>query len=202
MNKKELAVLTGLIFTILFSLCSESIAAAESVKANTLRLHIIANSDTSADQNIKLAVRDSILQSENLIISQEKDFNTAVENLNGNLQLVEDNINRYLAQAGADYKAKCSIEQFYFDTTAYSGFVLPQGEYTALTVRLGNAQGKNWWCVIYPALCSQSCGETALQESDGFIKTDSITPRFKVVELYENVKEHFTQRTQKYENLP
>ena len=73
MNKKELSVLLGLVFTIVFSLCSENIHSAQTVKANTLRLHVIANSDTRADQNIKLAVRDHILQMENMIMPQAED---------------------------------------------------------------------------------------------------------------------------------
>ena len=74
MNKKELSVLLGLVFTIVFSICSENIKAAETVKANTLRLHIIANSDTQTDQNIKMMIRDNILQTEKLIMPQAEDF--------------------------------------------------------------------------------------------------------------------------------
>lgn len=201
MNKKELSVLLGLVVAFLFSLCSENIQQAETVKANTLRLHVIANSDATADQDIKMTVKEEILQMENLLSVGSNDFYSALKNVKENLPIIEEKINNSLSAQNAGYSAKCSIEKFYFDTTSYTGFALPQGEYTALTVRLGNAQGKNWWCVLYPALCSQSCGEIVLENSDEFIKTDKITPRFKVVELYEDVKAYFVQRTDKYQNL-
>ena len=148
-----------------------------------------------------MAVKEEILQMENLLSVGSNDFYSALKNVKENLPLIEEKINGSLAAQNAGYSAKCSIERFYFDTTSYTGFALPQGEYTAFTVRLGNAQGKNWWCVLYPALCSQSCGEIVLENSDEFIKTDKITPRFKVVELYEDVKAYFVQRTDKYQNL-
>lgn len=202
MNRKEISVLIGLLFAFVCSFCCQSITAAEAVRANTLRLHIIANSDTPADQSIKLAVRDEILKMDNLMPQNTADFAAALKNVQQNLTKTENAINNFLQQQKAGYTAQCSIEQFYFDTTSYSGFALPQGEYTALTVRLGQAQGKNWWCVMYPALCSQTCGEIVLENCDDFIKTDKITARFKVVEIYENIKEHFEQRPQKYKNLP
>ena len=201
MNKKEISLLLGLVFTIAFSVCSQHIKAAEDVKADTLRLHIIANSDSAQDQQIKLAVRDKLLQAENLLPANAMDFEQAVQIMADNLTRTEEAINSFLEQNDVDYSARCSIERFYFDTTEYDDFALPQGEYTALTVRLGQAQGKNWWCVVYPALCSQSCGQIVLEDSDSFIKTDRITPRFKVVEIYEDIKVRFAQRAEEYKNL-
>ena len=153
MNKKELSVLLGFVVAFVFALWGENIQQAESVKANTLRLHIIANSDAETDQNIKMAVKEEILQMENLLPINEKDFCSALKSVKENLPLIEEKINSSLAAQNAGYSAKCSIEQFYFDTTSYTGFALPQGEYTAFTVRLGEAQGKNWWCVLYPNMC-------------------------------------------------
>ena len=201
MNKKELSVLLGFVVAFVFALWGENIQQAESVKANTLRLHIIANSDAETDQNIKMAVKEEILQMENLLPANDGDFDSAVKTVTENLTAIEERINDNLSAQNAGYSAKCSVEQFYFDTTSYTDFALPQGEYTALTVRLGRAKGKNWWCVVYPALCSQSCGEIVLENSDDFIKTDKITMRFKVVEIYEDVKAYFVQRAEIYSNL-
>ena len=201
MNKKEIALLLGFVASVVFSVCCESITAAEDIKANTLRLHIIANSDTEEDQNVKLAVRDEILRAESLLPNTATDYTTALSAVNSNIRETEKLINDYLVHSGVPYKAECALERFYFDTTQYEGFALPQGEYAALTVRLGKAEGKNWWCVVYPALCSNSCGEIALENSDCFIKTDKITARFKVVEIYEDVKGFFAQRADRYENL-
>lgn len=203
MNKKEFSVLLGLIFTIVFSLCTQDVKTAQDIRQNTIRLHIIANSNSSCDQQIKLEVRDEILSREDLVFTGADSFTCAMEDTKAALGKIESDINSFLKTKGAEYTAVCSVENFYFDTTQYTDFALPQGEYTALTVRLGKAEGKNWWCVVYPALCSSCCGEMALENSSDFIKTDKITARFKVVEIFEDIKGIFAaERAEKYENLP
>ena len=202
MNKKEFSVLTALLFTIMFSICSQYIVQANCIKENTLRLHIIANSNSECDQKQKLEVRDEILNMEDLLPVNAKDFNQAIEITQKNIPELEKRINNYLINKDAGYNAKCSVENYYFDTTKYTGFALPQGEYKALTVKLGKAEGKNWWCVMYPALCSQSVGEIVLENQDEFIKTNQITARFKIVEIYENIKMKFSNKDcNKYNNL-
>ncbi len=202
MNKKEISVLTALLFTIVFSVCSQYIVQANNIKENTLRLHIIANSNSEYDQQQKLMVRDKILEMEDILPVNVKDFAQAMEFTQKNIPLLEERINKYLDDINTDYDAKCSIEDFYFDTTKYDGFALPQGEYKAITVRLGQAEGKNWWCVMYPALCSQSVGEITLENQDDFIKTDEITARFKIIEIYENIKMKFSDKKyKKYNNI-
>lgn len=195
MNKKEIALILGLVFTIGVSIVSQCVVQASSVQQNTLRLHVIANSDSDEDVNIKLYVKDEILKMEDILPYNAYSFEIAKEETEDILPVLEERINDILTSKGVSYKAKCSVENFYFDTIQYSGFALPKGEYTALTVRLGKAEGKNWWCVMYPALCSQAFGEKSLENSDEFIKTDKITPRFKVVEIYENIKHYFSQKT-------
>ena len=202
MTRKEISVLFGLLFSIIISLCSQDIKTAEEIQNNTLRLHIIANSNSAYDQQTKLAVRDEILKMNDILSQSGDNFDSAVQNTNNNLQKIEKQINDYLNNNKVPYNAVCSVEDFIFDTTQYSGFTLPKGQYTALTVRLGDARGKNWWCVLYPALCSTSCGEIALAESSDFIKTDRIMPRFKVVEIYEDIKQKFVQnKTEQYKNI-
>ena len=201
MTKQELSVLLGLLFSIVFSVCAQDIKTAQEIRQNTLRLHIIANSDSSRDQSVKIAVRDDILKSEDIIFSDAEDFDTAVKNTQKNLGKIESMVNNFLRDKGVGYNARCTLENFYFDTKQYNGFALPKGEYTALTVRLGKAEGKNWWCVVYPALCSQSCGETVLENSTDFIKTEKITARFKVVEIFEDIKYRFAaEKAEKYAN--
>ena len=201
MTRKEFSVLSGLLFAIIFSLCTQDIKEAEQIQQNTLRLHVMANSNSVYDQQTKLVVRDQILKMNDIVTYGYKDFYSAAEHTENNLATIENRINSYLADNNVPYKAVCSVEDFIFDTTQYSGFALPKGQYTALTVRLGKAEGKNWWCVLYPALCSTSCGDIALGESSDFIKTDRITPRFKVVEIYEDIKQKLIQNnTEQYKN--
>ena len=201
MTKQELSVLLGLLFAIAFSVCAQDVKTAQEIRQNTLRLHIIANSDSSRDQSVKIAVRDDILKSEDIIFSDAEDFDTAVKNTQENLCKIEATVNNFLKDKGVGYTARCALENYYFDTRQYNGFALPKGEYTALTVRLGKAEGKNWWCVVYPALCSQSCGDIALENSTDFIKTEKITARFKVVEIFEDIKHKLvSEKTAEYTN--
>ena len=201
MTKQELSVLLGLLFAVVFSFCAQDIKAAEDIRQNTLRLHIIANSDSSRDQSVKIAVRDDILKSENIIFSDAEDFDTALKNTRNNLDEIEESVIHFLAECGAGYDAVCTLENFYFDTKQNNGFALPKGQYTAITDRLGKAEGKNWWCVVYPALCSQSCGDIALESSTDFIKTEKITARFKVVEIFEDIKHKLvSEKTAEYTN--
>ena len=201
MTKQELSVLLGLLFAVVFSVCAQDIKEAEDIRQNTIRLHIIANSNSLQDQNIKIAVRDDILKSEDTVFSDAENFDTALKNTRDNLEEIEESVNAFLAECGAGYNARCSLENFYFDTKQYNGFALPKGEYTALTVRLGKAEGKNWWCVVYPSLCSQSCGDIALENSTDFIKTEKITARFKVVEIFEDIKYRLAaEKADKYAN--
>ena len=202
MNKKELALLVSLIITTVISVLSGQIYEAETIRANTLRLHIIANSDSKADQQQKLYIKEKLLVMDDILPTEAQNIDQAVSVVKGNLPVIEARINTLLQNSSAGYKASCSIEDYYFDTTAYENFVLPQGKYTALTVRLGKAEGKNWWCVMYPALCSRSCGKTELENSSGFIKAQKPSVRFKVVEIYENLKNKFeTNTTEKYGHI-
>lgn len=194
MTKQELSVLLGLLFAVVFSFCAQDIKAAEDIRQNTLRLHIIANSDSSRDQSVKIAVRDDILKSENIIFSDAEDFDTALKNTRNNLEEIEESVNDFLAECGAGYDAVCTLENFYFDTKQYSGFALPKGEYTALTVRLGKAEGKNWWCVVFPSVCIPAASKGDLEDS---VKVESANMarqsskyvmRFKTVEIYEKIK--------------
>lgn len=202
MNKKEISVLSALILTFVVSLLSGQIYEAETVTNNTLRMHIIANSNSQKDQSDKLYVRDKILEMDDIMPTAEDNYEKSVDKISDNIPAIENRLNEILKEKDIPYNARCSVENFYFNTTQYSGFALPQGEYTALTVRLGKAEGKNWWCVMYPALCSQTFGEIALEDSSDFIKTDKLTPRFKVVEVYQNIKNVFVKNNAKqYENL-
>ena len=202
MNKKEISVLAAFVILAVFSVLTGQIYEAQQIKDNTLRLHIIANSNSAADQRQKIYIRDRLLEMEDVLPSEAVNIDQAVSCVKGNLPVIESRINTILAEENAGYTSQCSVENFYFDTTVYNGFTLPEGEYTALTVRLGKAEGKNWWCVMYPALCSQSFGQSSLHSSSDFIKTEKPAARFKVVEIYESVKRAVMgSDTEKYENL-
>ena len=119
----------------------------EELSDNLLRLHIIANSDSEYDQNIKLQVRDEILK-----ITGDKKYETKQKVID-DLKNVEESLNMYLENENVEYSANVIHTKTKFDKRNYEKISMPSGEYECIRVVLGNGNGKNWWCVAYPPLC-------------------------------------------------
>ncbi len=118
-----------------------------------LRLHIIADSNSDADQNVKLAVRDAVITYlkpylENVTTKQE-----AIEIISSQLDSLTATANKVLSDNGFSYTASARLSSTYFPIKLYGDLVLPAGEYDALKICLGSASGKNWWCLVFPQLC-------------------------------------------------
>ena len=126
---------------------------SESYKEKLIRFHVIANSDTEEDQELKLKVRDEIisylqpkLENSSSIEESEKIITSEYDNLQSiSRETIIDN--------GYEYDVKVGIEYSNFPTKQYSNVILPAGEYKALKVVIGEGKGKNWWCVMFPPLC-------------------------------------------------
>lgn len=117
-----------------------------------LRLHVVANSNTEADQAVKLEVRDTIIE----YMSEMRQFNSeqqAEEYVNEHLDDVESIAEQKLDEAGYEYGAKAQTGIFAFPEKQYGNTTLPAGDYHALRVTLGDGAGENWWCVLFPPLC-------------------------------------------------
>ncbi len=191
----EHAILIGLVCAIMMSMAHFE-AACSDLKSSVLRLHIPANSDSEEDQAVKLAVRDRILQHTDTVFSQSEDLESAIISAEQSIEEIQAVANSVLREYGCDYTASVSIGTAYFETREYDDFVLPAGEYRSLIVRLGKAQGKNWWCVVFPAVCLPAAdGNLNDSASDESSKIAENAPRyvmkFKVVEWYERIKRHF-----------
>lgn len=133
--------------------------AGQALQADTLRLHIRADSDALADQTAKLAVRDAILaELDAHCPAQEK--SAALEWAAQNLPRLELLARQTLARRGCAPEARVELVNMYFSATQYPAGRLPAGRYDALRITLGNNahSGKNWWCVLYPGLCRAACG--------------------------------------------
>lgn len=118
-----------------------------------LRLHIIADSNLDADQEVKLAVRDAVITYLKPYLEDVTTKQEAMEIINAHLGELNDTANRILSSQGFSYTANTGIERVYFPIKLYGDLVLPAGEYDAIRIRLGSASGKNWWCLIFPQLC-------------------------------------------------
>lgn len=124
-----------------------------------IRLHVVANSNSEQDQNIKLRVRDAIVSSLSEGMADIADVPAAKEYLRENLPKIEAIANRTLEAAGVDSRAAVTLCKETFDIRHYDTFTLPAGVYESLRVVIGEGQGKNWWCVAFPSLCMGATSE-------------------------------------------
>lgn len=163
--------------------------------ADTLRFHIRADSDSPADQTVKLAVRDAILAYADAHCTAQ-DKPTALRWAAENLPALELTARAVLARRGIFSTVTVQLVEMYFDTTRYSTGILPAGRYLALRIDLGgNARhGKNWWCVLYPGLCRAACGSYALPQENDLICGEYIV-RFRLVDWVQSVCSDRADRT-------
>ena len=151
-----------------------------------IRLHVVADSDSEADQAVKLKVRDAVLSSmeENLTGAENKE--QAQEALRGCLNRIETVANQVLESEGVRDRATVTLMEEAFPTRQYDTFSLPAGVYDSLRVTIGSGEGKNWWCVVFPGLCVPAAVEEVedVAVSAGFSQSlsGSITgePRYQV----------------------
>lgn len=169
MKKFTASLALALVLCLTLSIINNA-TEIENVTTKFVRLHVIANSDSDYDQELKLKVRDKTLEIIEEIASecQEKsDVETAIYS---SISSVENEIELYLESLGCTNAISVDYGIAYVDKREYDGFSLPAGRYTALTVRIGEAKGKNWWCVLFPSLCS-SCA-VSIEESEVFTKDE------------------------------
>ena len=153
-NKSRLCLIPIILAAvmILSAACSAS-AKQDSVYERVLRLHVIANSDSDDDQRIKYEVRDAILAATASLLGDCADKEEAVERVNASREIILGAAAEVLAQNGVDYGADMLVGQENYPERVYDGAAYPAGEYTSVRVVLGDGEGQNWWCVLFPPLC-------------------------------------------------
>ena len=172
-------------------------ASCEDILKNVLRIHIIANSDSSEDQELKLKIRDRILEESENLFEGSDSLGDAIQKTDMNLGRIEDIANAVIKENGFSYKASARIGDSFFETREYDDFTLPAGTYKSLIIDIGKSEGKNWWCVIFPEICLPSASDIGLSKTVGedgvdiAEKPNRYILRFKVVELYEEIKNLF-----------
>ena len=127
---------------------------------NVLRLHVLANSDSSADQALKLEVRDRILRETATLFKDCKTKDEAREAVESNLDKIREIAEQTVREAGYDYGVSVSLGEEEYPTKNYEECCFPAGEYLSLRVMIGEAEGENWWCVLFPPLCLDAAGES------------------------------------------
>ena len=149
-KRKALSLL--LVISLLL-LCFNRNADCDSLYESVFRLHIIANSDSTEDQRVKLLVRDALLEYEARQMRGAADKRDAKQSLMADGEALLKIVENALQKNGFSYGAQLFVGTFEFPERSYSGKTYPAGDYEALRVVLGKGQGKNWWCVMFPPLC-------------------------------------------------
>lgn len=135
---------------------------------DTLRLHILANSDQSEDQKLKLEIRDRILLKYGKMLKGGESITEAKESVEQLLPEIEGDAKVWIGELGYNYDVKASLSVEWYETREYEGFTLPAGYYSSLRIIIGEGKGQNWWCVMYPPLCMEMASESAPRD-DGVI---------------------------------
>ena len=189
---------TDFLFTVILLLAVTLVIAViptemdVAIYEDTIRLHILANSDSEQDQALKYEIRDMLLEKYASRLGASASIEEAKSATSLLCSDMERDVEEWMAERGYDYECNVSLGVEWYETREYDDFILPKGYYTSLKVMLGEAEGKNWWCVMYPPLCldvateqapRRSCSEGYTKEEKRLITKDGYNVKFKVLEL-------------------
>ena len=188
------SVACALVLLITLNVCGFS-AKCDTIRENVLRLHVLANSDSSEDQALKLKVRDGVLKVSEDVFKNCQSVEEAEAAAKENLPLFKSVAEKIVSDNGYGYAVNVELGDTWFETRDYDGFSLPAGNYEALRVQIGEAKGKNWWCVMFPSVCIPAATKDkkdfskALSDSQSDIVTrpQRYKARFKIVEIFQNI---------------
>lgn len=196
--KKSFIVFILFISFLLVTITSYANNVFSNLSENIFRLHIIANSDSKEDQDLKLKIRDGII---NYLENINKNSSSKSEVINfckNNTNTLKEIAKKIINDSGYNYEVKIEIGTFYFPTKNYANISLPAGYYDALRIKIGDANGKNWWCSLFPPLCFVDISSGVLEEDDSNMLEENLTEeefslisenstemnfKFKIIEL-------------------
>lgn len=176
----ELALVA--LMAVLFGYAACVALSQQKLADGLLRLHVIANSDRIVDQQVKIMVRDRILEIAEPLLKDVQSQQQVRTVLAEHLQQITDEANAVLQQHSVPYSLSAQIAYEYYPTRVYDTFSLPAGNYTGLKIKLGQAVGKNWWCVVFPPLCTDAA------EAPQNALCQGATFRFKTAEMIGQVR--------------
>ena len=193
----ELSLIAAIIVTLFVT---TGAAKSQKVLSDKLvRLHVVANSDTEADQALKLRVRDAVLRTLEEPLRGITDAKTAQSVITDNFDNIKGVALETIRASGYDYGVTVSLGIEDFPTQEYDTFSLPAGQYNALRIVIGDGMGKNWWCVVFPPLCTElaePAAAIALLDEDEIkliTEQEGYVVRFKCIELLAAVKGWFSR---------
>lgn len=201
--KNSLFLIFLLIIYIFICAMSYVNAVSTNIEDSVFRLHVIANSDSQEDQNLKYLVRDDLIKYMNTLVSSDNSKEEVISIANANKDNFYSIAKQTIINNGYDYDVSIEIGNFSFPTKDYGDISFPSGYYDALRVKIGKAQGQNWWCVMFPPLCfvnistgivpedSKNQLKDQLSDEEYSIISDKnssdVSFKFKIIELLQNV---------------
>ena len=186
--KFEKFVVLICVFILCMAICNVlPIHGEEQIYESVVRLHVLANSDSDDDQSLKLKVRDAILAytSPKVIDSASRD--EAISILQGELEEIQKVASQVIIDEGYDYSVEVTLTLEDYPTRNYESMSFPSGKYISLRVLIGEAEGQNWWCVLFPPLCLSAASEKSDNE-DAFIAVGLNSDQYKIITETENTK--------------
>ena len=191
----ELAFVAALLIALL---CGSALSREQAELADRLvRLHVVANSDAPEDQALKVAVRDAVLVALEPRLDGITEVREATRIIEDSFRLIELAAQREIVRHGYSYSVAVSLQEEDFPTREYDTFSLPAGVYNALRIVIGDGEGKNWWCVVFPPLCTELATGTESTDAFGALsdnqvklicEQDGYSVRFKSMELLAKLK--------------
>lgn len=186
------AAVCGFLLAVTASFFPFAAASAE-LSDEVVRLHVVANSDSREDQRVKLLVRDAVLKEAAGWYGDAQTLEEANAALCVHLGAIETAANKALQESGSSHSAKVQMTDEYFPTREYEDFSFPAGKYRTLKVVIGEGEGHNWWCVVFPALCLPAAEEDSFStlppaQRELIKKPEGYQVKFKAVEWYEALR--------------
>lgn len=167
------------VFTSAFSYAT---TISNDLQKSVFRLHVIANSNSEEDQNLKYIVRDNVIEYMKTICNQCSSKEETIKIVSDHLEDFTQIANQTIKENGFSYTANVSLGNFEFPTKVYGDISFPSGYYDALKIQLGNADGQNWWCVLYPSLCFVDITSGIVpQESKEQLQEDLNDEEYKII---------------------
>ena len=178
----ELALLGAVVIGLLTAVWAQKTQAE--VADELVRLHVLAKDDTDYEQSVKLQVRDCVLEYVQPLLTRAETREEAMAVLDANMEGIR---NAAMTVAG-ERQVAVTLTEEYYPTREYDGFALPAGEYTSLRVILADGQGRNWWCVVYPPLCTatavEAMGQLSAETEQLITQSEGYVYKFRILELW------------------
>ena len=183
-SKVKMVIILAFLFFAYTTICAISYAEdiSTDIANSVFRLHVIANSDSDVDQNLKYIVRDNLLEYMNTLCANCTSKEEAITIANVHIEDFKEIALNTIRDEGFDYSVNVSIGNFEFPTKHYGDISLPSGYYDALKVEIGEAKGQNWWCVMFPPLCFVDASSGVVpEESKEDLKNSLTDEEFSIV---------------------